>query len=159
MENQTPTMTPPPPGPPPLSGSDAEQKVAGPAIALIVTAIIGILTQFFRLILSVFNVGMLSGLRNIQPPEGAEGFESFISLFTGAMIGLTIISVIIALIASVIMIIAGIRMKKLQSWGLAVTASILAMLPCLGPCCCIGLPIGIWALVVLMKPEVKTAFQ
>lgn len=49
-------------------------------------------------------------------------------------------------------------MKQLQKWTLAVTASILAMIPCLGPCCLIGIPIGIWALVVLFKPEVKSAF-
>jgi hypothetical protein len=27
------------------------------------------------------------------------------------------------------------------------------------PCCFIGLPIGIWALIVLAKPEVKAAFH
>ena len=32
------------------------------------------------------------------------------------------------------------------------------MLPC--TCCCIaGLPVGIWALVILLKPEVKSAFH
>jgi hypothetical protein len=39
-----------------------------------------------------------------------------------------------------------------------VVTSIVAMVPCLGPCCIVGIPIGIWALVVLMKPEVKAAF-
>jgi hypothetical protein len=51
------------------------------------------------------------------------------------------------------------KMKRLESHGLAVTASILAMLPCTSPCCIIGLPLGIWALVVLSKPEVKSAFR
>jgi hypothetical protein len=32
------------------------------------------------------------------------------------------------------------------------------MIPCISPCCLLGLPIGIWALVVLLKPEVKAAF-
>jgi hypothetical protein len=50
------------------------------------------------------------------------------------------------------------KMKKLERYGLAMTASILAMLPC-SLCCVLGLPIGIWALVVLMKPEVKSAFH
>jgi len=39
-----------------------------------------------------------------------------------------------------------------------VVASILAMVPCISPCCLLGIPIGIWALVVLMKPEVQQAF-
>jgi len=51
------------------------------------------------------------------------------------------------------------KMKKLENYGLAMTASILAMIPCLSPCCLIGLPIGIWAVVVLSKPEVKSAFH
>jgi hypothetical protein len=31
--------------------------------------------------------------------------------------------------------------------------------PCISPCCLVGLPIGIWALVVLNKPEVKSSFH
>jgi hypothetical protein len=32
------------------------------------------------------------------------------------------------------------------------------MIPCLSPCCCLGLPIGIWALVVLLDNNVKASF-
>jgi hypothetical protein len=32
------------------------------------------------------------------------------------------------------------------------------MVPGLSPCCLLGLPIGIWAAVVLNKAEVKSAF-
>jgi hypothetical protein len=38
-------------------------------------------------------------------------------------------------------------------------AAIVALIPCFSPCCLIGLPIGIWALVVLSKPEVKSQFE
>ncbi|MFQ5790742.1 MAG: hypothetical protein ACE5JI_09730 [Acidobacteriota bacterium] len=54
---------------------------------------------------------------------------------------------------------ASLEMKKLRQWGLAVTASILAMIPCISPCCIIGLPMGVWSLVVLLKDEVKAAFH
>jgi hypothetical protein len=50
-------------------------------------------------------------------------------------------------------------MRKLDSYGLAMTASIVALIPCISPCCVVGLPIGIWALVILSKPEVKSAFH
>jgi hypothetical protein len=50
-------------------------------------------------------------------------------------------------------------MKNLQSYGLAMTASIVAMIPCISPCCILGLPFGIWALVILNRPEVKAAFR
>jgi LSD1 subclass zinc finger protein len=51
-----------------------------------------------------------------------------------------------------------VRMKKLSGFGLAMTACIVAMLPCNG-CCVLGLPFGIWGLVVLNRPEVKAAFR
>ena len=54
----------------------------------------------------------------------------------------------------------GLKMKKLESHGLVTAASIFAMLPCcisLG--CLVGLPGGIWSLVVINKPEVKSVFR
>ena len=53
---------------------------------------------------------------------------------------------------------AAFRMRRLESYGLAVTASVLAMLPCHAGFL-LGLPIGIWSLTVLMRPEVKAAFR
>ena len=50
-------------------------------------------------------------------------------------------------------------MQKLQNYQFALTASIVAMVPCISPCCVFGLPFGIWALVVLNKPEVKSQFS
>jgi hypothetical protein len=49
-------------------------------------------------------------------------------------------------------------MKQLKNYGLAMTGSIIAMLPC-SVCCLLGLPFGIWSLVVLNNPEVKEAFR
>jgi len=53
----------------------------------------------------------------------------------------------------------GIKMKNLQNYSLAMSSSIIAMIPCLSPCCCLGLPIGIWGLVVLSDANVKAAFR
>jgi hypothetical protein len=35
----------------------------------------------------------------------------------------------------------------------------MALIPCLGPCYILGIPAGIWALVVLARPEVREAFD
>jgi hypothetical protein len=57
-------------------------------------------------------------------------------------------------------ILGALKMKNCQSYGLAMTGSITAMLPCGGlGCCILGLPFGIWAIVVLMNSEVKAAFR
>ena len=50
------------------------------------------------------------------------------------------------------------ELLSLQSWPMALAASVVAMLPCLSPCCCLGLPIGIWSLVVLLDNNVKASF-
>ena len=56
------------------------------------------------------------------------------------------------------MMVGAVRMKRLQTHGLAVTAAILAMVP-MHPALVLGLPIGIWALVVLMRRDTREAFQ
>jgi hypothetical protein len=65
---------------------------------------------------------------------------------------------ILGILLAALILIGALKMKKLESYGFAMTASIVAMLPC-SLCCLFGLPIGIWALVVLSKPEVKSAFH
>jgi hypothetical protein len=52
---------------------------------------------------------------------------------------------------------AALRMMRLEAYGAALVASILAML--VPPGNLLGFPIGIWSLVVLARPEVREAFQ
>jgi len=70
--------------------------------------------------------------------------------------------VLLAFVASfgigIVMIIGGLKMMRLQSHGWAMTASILALLPC-SPVGLLGLVVGIWSLVVLSRRDVKEAFQ
>jgi hypothetical protein len=64
---------------------------------------------------------------------------------------------VLQLVGSVLIFLGGAKMKALQSYGLALAGSILAIIPC-NACCCIGAPFGIWALVVLLNADVKLAF-
>ena len=58
----------------------------------------------------------------------------------------------------VLILLGGVKLMNLSGTGLPITGSILAMIPCTSSCCClIGLPAGIWALVVLSRPDVKAA--
>jgi predicted Ser/Thr protein kinase len=57
-------------------------------------------------------------------------------------------------------IIGAVKMLRLRSYRWAVTAAILALFPIpAGPFWLVGLPIGIWSLIVLSKTQVKAAFQ
>ena len=65
---------------------------------------------------------------------------------------------IIGLVFGIIMILGAVKMMRLKSHGFATVASVLALLPC-GPAWLLGLPMGIWSLVVLSRRDVKAAFQ
>jgi hypothetical protein len=84
---------------------------------------------------------------------GGGGNANAVANLAGGVIGS-----IIGLCFAAVITIGGVKMKQLQSYGLVMTAAIFALLPC-GNCCIIGLPLGICALVVLNKPEVKDAFS
>jgi hypothetical protein len=63
----------------------------------------------------------------------------------------------IGIACGVVIFIGGARMKELRSYGWAVAGSIVAIFPGLC-CCCTGLIPGLWALLVLLNPDVKLAF-
>ena len=127
--------------------------VKGPAIALIVTASLGILYYAFSAILSFFNGGMM--FQSQIPPNMPPQMQEFIQNMRGPMAGA--ISLVIAAVNGLVLF-GAIKLLRLQNFGLVMTAVIVAMLPC--QCCCLfGLPFGIWALVVLNKPVVKSHFR
>ncbi len=150
---------PPPLTAPAMSAGDgrdaALQLVKGPAIGLKVTAILNLvlaLWSLVKLILFRSDVSQLySGIPQFNDPQ----VQQLLHLVYGP---LGIINGLFALAMSVLVLIGAIKMQSLRSFGFAFAAAILAMIPCLTPCCVLGLPFGIWALVVLNKPEVKSQF-
>ena len=124
-------------------------QISGPAIGLLVTGIIG---AVFSLV-GFISLAVGTSLNHFWIEEFLEYVEKFYE--RSFALGSSLLEVLIA----AFIVYAALKMKELQQWGFAVAASILAMLPCISPCCVIGLPIGIWALVVLMRPEVKSAFH
>jgi hypothetical protein len=65
---------------------------------------------------------------------------------------------ILNLAFSVLLIVGGWRMRQAKSYGLSMVAAILALLPCSFGWI-VGLPMGIWALIVLLDPEVRAGFE
>jgi hypothetical protein len=143
----------PPPGgpppfgaPPPMGVADPRGAVQGPGIAMIVLGVLVLFGQAAYLVMQLLGTGL-----------SAVGGGDVAGVFSG-VVGMVFTA--LWMVLSGILIFGGIKMKNLQSYGLAMAAAVIAMLPCtIGWCCLFGLPIGIWALVVLMKPEVKAAFR
>ena len=128
--------------------------VSGPATALLVTGILCVILSLIAIVMNVTGAGF-------QPPPGEipPEMRQFFALLEQMQGPVAIVSSIISLAVSGLIIFAAQRLRALQSFALVVTAAILAMIPCTSPCCCIGIPVGIWVLVVMYKPEVKSAFQ
>lgn len=139
----------------PVPGPDAARLVSGPATALMVVGILCAVTAALSLLMNLLGVG--AGARGGQnlPPQFAQ-FEQLAQMTSGSV---GVVFNILGLAVSGLIIFASTKMRKLESYGLVMTATILSMLPCLSPCCCVGLPIGIWVLVVLSKAEVKSSFH
>lgn len=126
-------------------------QVRGPAIALIVTAGLGMLNAAGGIVLNALSIGGFQFL-----PQTGDQTERALTSLLG---GFGIIQSVVHLALGVLILFGALRMMKLRSYTLAMTSTVLAMVPCLSPCCILGLPLGIWALVVLNKPEVKGAFN
>lgn len=137
------------PGAPPPVSTDAAQQVSGPAIGLIATAIIGFIAQAISLAANLAGASFLASSHQMPNERITALMSGTVGVVTGA----------IAILLSGVILYGALKMKKLESHSLAMVSSIIAIIPCISPCCIIGLPIGIWALVVLMKPEVKNAFH
>jgi hypothetical protein len=132
--------------------AEAEAAVAGPAISLMVLGALDIPTGIAYAIFQIFNFQMAG--KQFAPGQAPAGYEAGLAVGKGFVI----ILILGSLISGILLLVAGLKMKKLQSFGLGMTACVLAMLP-VHCCCLLGLPFGIWGLVALNKPEVKDAFR
>ena len=146
-EGGAPTMT-GAPQPMAVNPALAHSRVKGPATFMLVLGIASLVLVPLS-VLYQFTQGQ--DAYNDLPPE----IRDFFLKFSGAS---SLISNALTFIANILIVLGALKMKKCQSYGLAMTASILCIL-CDCGCCCLGIGAGIWAIVVLCKPEVKAAFH
>jgi hypothetical protein len=52
-----------------------------------------------------------------------------------------------------------VAMLRLRGYRNAMVAAVLAVIPVCSPCFVLGVPFGIWAIIVLMRVEVRAMFQ
>lgn len=131
----------------------AIQAVKAPAIALIVTASLGVAYYLFNAVFTLFSHGPMFNDKMQQ--DMSPQMRAFFDGMHGP--GAAFFSLIFAGINGFVLF-GAIKMLKLQSHSLAIAACVVAMIPCSGCCCILGLPFGIWGLIVLNKPEVKSQF-
>lgn len=123
----------------------ARSKLKGPILGIKITAILGVLYCLFTLVSNL--VGGSEWMYSSYPAE-----------HRGLIKGFGIGGSVIGLAAAAFLWMGAGKMERLQGYNMALATAIVAMVPCVSPCCCLGVPIGIWAVIVLSRPEVKSAF-
>lgn len=62
-------------------------------------------------------------------------------------------------ISYILIVYGAIQMFACRRFGMARTAAIFAVIPVCSPLLVLGIPLGVWALIVLARPEVRDAFR
>jgi hypothetical protein len=101
-------------------------------------------------------VAALMGFAERGAP-GPRGWAFDGPLFVGpaVVLGMAVLGVVL----SVVVIVGAVKMKNLESRSLALAAAVVGLRPFFMPGFLLGLPLGIWALVVLCDPQVKPLFE
>jgi len=140
------------PPPPEMAPPDLiQQELKGPAIGLIVTGSLNAMAGVLVLLSGVFRLiveGPTAGFA-----DDAERLGYVIGTVAGYGAGA------LSLCAAPVIIFGGVAMLRGKSLTFARSAAILAMIPITSCCCIGGIPIGIWALQSLRKPEIAAYFQ
>ena len=143
----------------------AKARVKVPAIGLIVTGIIVFVliplgvVNYFTLLPSQFEQAKKDLAKNQgKNPDADKIANDVLDIYEkGLKVALPIMWVVGGVTAA-LTIIAGMKLKNLQSPGLVKFGSIISMIPCVSGCCVLGLIFGIWSLTTMGQPEVKAGF-
>jgi hypothetical protein len=144
---------------------NAKGMVKGPAIGLIVTGVLAIILSLVSLLgVSGIPEGIEAERKKIDtntdmPADQKKMSKDILDFYEKYLPTIVIGSGILGIGGGALTILGGVRMMGLKSAGLTKTGAILSMIPCTGACCPLGLGFGIWAIMVLGKPDVKEAYR
>jgi hypothetical protein len=129
---------------------DRKPEPVQPAVWLIITGSLNAALGLFCVI------GGLIQINNPANSPVAVSEAERLGYYTGQFA--VIFVFLLGLVSAPVIIYGAVKMFNGSSYGWAKAASILAIIPFTSCCFLIGAPIGIWALVVLSRPEVKMFF-
>lgn len=130
---------------------------------LIIFGCLGMVLQVFSII-STLATGAASGMNQFtNSPEFQDllqqspRMQEFMGIMGSSIFALG--NAFFHMVTALLVIMGGYHLKEMKSYRLAFTGSLVAAIPCLGSCCCMEIPIGIWALVLLTREGAKDAFS
>jgi len=133
------------------SNSQAARQLKGVAAILMVLAGCSVAYHLLAILGGLgTGIGTASGFKNLGLGDrfGAIAANSF------GTVALPIIS----LMAAVNVFYGALKMYRFENYRWALAAAAISLIPCISPCYFLGIPFGIWALVLMKKDQVKRAF-
>ena len=136
--------------------TDADNPLRIPAIGILATGVLGTVTSFMGVVSS-----LMGGVKKTEIPfdMGSPEAERMAKVVLNVLETFNLPLNLMALVLGILTLLGGVKMLQRRSYALAMVGAIVGMIPCLSPCCCTGLPFGIWALVLLSKPEIRDSFR
>ncbi len=150
-----PPSSPPPGGPVPPAGASPQPapltpgKVPGASTGMIVAPAVGLMVvALWKLLSALSIVFLLSG--------GSGWLDKFVNYAIpfGGLGSLLTYSALVKVIPGLLIFFGAFQMLRLRSYAWAMAAGIISI----ASCSLIGLPVGIWALIVLARPDVRETF-
>ncbi len=130
--------------------ADVTGLVMPPAICLLLVGSLGLAASILNIVLAV---AFEAPAADPNAPPFMQGFQrgGFGPVATIVHSGFLLLNLLI--------VFGGVQMLRHKNRTLAIAASVLAMMN-FGTCCCLlGLPVGIWSLVILLREDVTKAFD
>ena len=122
---------------------DPSQRLSAPAIGLLIAGVVSGVGSLIWLVMLIFFSALIFSDRDSQDALIGIGFWIPFTLIRLVLDGLTIYGAL--------------QMRQLANWNMSLGGAIAASLPC-SFCCILTMPLGIWAIVVLLNDEVKRDF-
>ena len=153
-------MSPSPPvGDPSSDRIEAMKLVKAPAMAIKVLAVVSLIFQLAALVIALFSLHP----QTEKVPGGTFGFynditQSWANKSASDTLSNTIFTTLVSLPFQALMYFGAASMQSLRRYNLSLVSIITSMIPCYWSLCGVGIPIGIWAIIVLNRKEIRTQF-
>lgn len=132
-------------------GADALAQLKAPAICMLIVSCVSILAMLIDLVMRIININAGNVPVFGDNPAAEQG--AIVGAYVGAGVD------VLNLIAQFVVIAGCMAMLKGRGKSIASMAAVLSMIPCISGCCILNIPFGIWAFIVLKKPEVDQALD
>lgn len=135
-------------------GQAALQELKTPGLLMVVYGGVSLVTILTSVVADLFRKEG-DPLQQL-PPETPEFFRRILEMQASIPPWVHWTQALVALVMAACITFGGVKLMQGRSRKWAMTGAILSIFPCLGGCCCLlGIPLGIWVLVLIQKPHIR----